>query len=387
MALCVYTALEEYVPRVERIRFDLLFEVGMLAEPKRKRRFVSNRLLRTTVAFVRSSAAELKEIMRRIAQKKAYDKKWLSFFFGALCGSLCIALLSAIAVLLTLFGGFFSPYDELSVPMLIGKNYQTALAEADGRFKIELVYKSSDTQNAGTVISQTPEAGAVRKLYKSGEKGARTITLTVSTGKHYYTVDELSGLSERDALLVLRNAGASVKTVYEHSASVPQGRVISSSPSASQPLYDGDALLLKISLGKKISKVSVPDLYLLTEQQAKATLEARGLVLGTITYKNSDIPAGSVILQQPSPYTKLDKGSGVDITVSLGNGFAQKQAPDLYGMTVAEAEAKLAEYGLVLGGIYTVSGGAPKGTIVAQTPIAGTPITSSIISVDIFISS
>ena len=31
--------------------------------------------------------------------------------------------------------------------------------------------------------------------------------------------------------------------------------------------------------------------------------------------------------------------------------------------------------------------GAPAGTVVAQTPIAGTPITSSVTSVDIYVSS
>ena len=56
-------------------------------------------------------------------------------------------------------------------------------------------------------------------------------------------------------------------------------------------------------------------------------------------------------------------------------------------MNVDEARERLAEYGLVLGGIYSVSSGAQKGTVVAQTPIAGTPISASVNSVDIFISS
>ncbi len=386
-AICPFTAIQGYNYTQEKIRLDHLFELGYLPEvtPKRARKHRLKRAAEKAAGSMRSGAYRLRQRLARLSQKRTDDKKWLSFLAGTLCGTLCVAVISAVAVLALLFGGFLMPYDKLTVPSLVGEDYTSATSELDERFEVELTYKSSDSAAVGEIISQTPSAGTVRKYYTGSEKCK--LSLTVSTGKHYYTVTELSGASARDAILHLRNEGVSINTVYEYSASVPSGTVISTTPQAGSAVFDGESLVLRISLGVEKILVSVPDLYSLTEAQARETLTVKGLTLGKITYEASTLGAGKIISQQYHAYTKLEKGSTVDITVSLGNGYSQKNAPDLYGLNVDEARAKLAEYGLVLGSIFSVSSGAPKGTVVAQTPIASTPLTSAITSVDIFISS
>ena len=152
-------------------------------------------------------------------------------------------------------------------------------------------------------------------------------------------------------------------------------------------LYEGETLTVRISLGKETVFVGVPNLYGLNEAQATALLLSKGLELGKVTYSPAQEDAGKIIRQQYSPYEKVPLGSSVDITVSLGAQTQQKNVPDLYGLTTEEAAQKLSEVGLVLGNIYSVSSGAPKGTVVTQAPVAGTPITSSITSVDVYISS
>jgi serine/threonine-protein kinase len=224
----------------------------------------------------------------------------------------------------------------------------------------------------------------VRKYYLSDDKCK--LSLTVSMGKHYYTVTELAGLDARDAILNLRNEGVLINTVYEYS-DAPSGTVISTSPRAGYAVYDGEPVVLRISLGKQKLSVSVPDLYSLTEAQARELLGQKRLKLGEISYAVSSQPSAVIIAQQYAPYSKVELDTAVNVTVSIGNGYVQRKVPDLYGLTPDEARARLAEYGLVLGGIYTVTSGAPKGTVVAQTPVEGTPLTSSITSVDIFISS
>ena len=64
-----------------------------------------------------------------------------------------------------------------------------------------------------------------------------------------------------------------------------------------------------------------------------------------------------------------------------------KSVPDLYGMTGIEAKEALRACGLVLGTVISVGSAEPKGTVIAQTPLPKTPITSSTVSVDVYISS
>ena len=94
-----------------------------------------------------------------------------------------------------------------------------------------------------------------------------------------------------------------------------------------------------------------------------------------------------MISQSPSAYSMLQLGARVDMTVSAGFGFAHKTIPNLYGLTLAEARERLAEVGLVCGRVYNVNSGAKKMTIVSQSVAAGTPITSGIASVDVYVSS
>ncbi len=390
MALTPFTAVRSYHYTQEKIRLDDLFAVGELPEvvPKKAKKVKKRRLRKTAkrvCAAVRIRAQMLFERLAELSRKKTDDKKWVSFLSGALCGTLCVAVVSAISVLLLLFGGYLLPYKQLTVPALVGEDYASTADLIDGRFEVELIYKSSDEVSSGEIISQTPNAGTIRKYYGRDEKCK--LSLTVSTGKSYYTVAPLSGMSARDAILLLRNEGVAINTVYEYSPSVPSGTVISTTPPSGGTVFDGESLVLRISLGKEAVLASVPDLYSLTEAQARELLASKGLVLGDVTYAESSQPQGRIVAQQYSPYSKIEKGSAVSVTVSLGNGYSQRTAPDLYGLTVDEARAKLAEYGLVLGSVYSLSSGAPKGTVVAQTPIAGTPLTSAINSIDIFISS
>ena len=131
----------------------------------------------------------------------------------------------------------------------------------------------------------------------------------------------------------------------------------------------------------------MPSLFGLSETEASAAISYAGLTLGKITYQSSDIEAGKVIAQQYTPFSQLTSGTSIDITVSLGNAFTQKYIPELYGLTVEEAAEKLGAVGLVIGNIYAVSSGAPAGTVISQSILPSTPITSNITSVDIYVSS
>lgn len=388
--ICSYALIQSRASSREKIDFDLLFAVGELpsAEPLRSPRRINVLAKAVAVKLKRAFAsvkARLLHFCGKLSARRHKGGQRIAFFAGALCASLCVALLSVVIVLAGLFAGYLAPYEEITVPTLVGRRYSDLSGELSDAYELTVSFENSDSIAAGTVISQTPSPNVTRKLYKSGDKCA--VYLTVSMGKHYYEVADLSGCDERLAVLELRNAGVAVNTTYEYASDVTAGTIISTSPTKGERLYDGQLLTVTVSLGKRIKTVSVPELYGLGEAQAKAILEARGLRLGATVYKVSDVAAGKITAQDASPYSRLPEGSAVNITVSLGNTVNQKFVPDLYGTTVEEAQRRLAEAGLVLGGIYHVSSAAPTGTVVTQTPIAGTPITSSVISVDIYVSS
>ncbi|MBE6706709.1 MAG: PASTA domain-containing protein [Ruminococcaceae bacterium] len=370
----------------ERINVSSLFSVGELPEAKMpsllQRLLISLSVLfrRLSIAFSKAGSmlrAKAKEILLRPSHNR--------FYFGALCAAVTVAVLSASIVLLGLFSAFMRPYDRLVIPDLTGQSFSTTEKSLENKINFLVSYENSEITPAGEIISQTPSAGVTRRVYSGGKKP--TVTVKVSLGRSFYSVDNFSGADLRTARLALLNAHVSVNEVYEFSDTVPSGQIISSTPVAGERLFTGETITLTVSLGKYVPKARVPDLYGLSESQARALLESRKLCVAKVNYAVSNSPAGTVISQDLSPYTDVAEGSTVTFTVSLGSSAAPKHVPDLYGLTVDQAKQKLREVGLVLGGIFTVSSAAPAGTVVTQGFAAGTPITSSITSIDIYISS
>ncbi len=370
--------------RAERISLDALFEISSLPSPKRPSRLVilKNKLKVAAKGTKIIIAEFFSRVRKKFTSKKRHPPR-LAFSFGVACASISCAVLSVCVVLVSLFGRFFLPYTLLQTPSVVGMDFSAIESELEKNYQILVSYEHSDSVSAGHIISQAPSAGVGRKIYKN--RPLATLTLKVSMGKSFYTVDNLVGQDSRDALLSLYNSGVAVKCITEYSDSVSEGVIISTLPTAGTQLFSGEILTLTVSAGKQTQSASVPDLYGLGEVQALSILSERGFVSGKITYKPSSLPAGTVIEQSYAPYSSLPTGTEIDICVSLG-AAQTKAVPDLYGLDRKSAAKKLAEVGLVLGGIYSVASGAPQGTVISQSPAVGTPITSSVTSVDIYIS-
>ena len=304
---------------------------------------------------------------------------------GALCAAILVSSLSAGAVLFGLFYRYTRSYTSLTVPSFVGQRPTDVINPEDSDFNLIIRYEYNEDVEAGLVISQTPRAGVTRRIYGSDEYC--NITLTVSRGEEIYTVAHLSGMSVRDAKLALNNSGISAKITEVYSDTVPRGTVIDTSPAEGSVLALGQSVDLRVSAGERVVSATVPSLTGCTEASAAALLSSAGLVLGEVSYESSDVPVGTVLSQDLPAGTSVKKGTAVSISVSAGAVYSPKQVPDLYGMTVQEASLKLREYGIVVGEVFAANGNDPSGTVVAQSPAAGTPITSSTVCVDIYISS
>ena len=153
----------------------------------------------------------------------------------------------------------------------------------------------------------------------------------------------------------------------------PDGQVVAQSPAQGTKLKKGSTLLLTISQGP--APRLVPDLTGATLADVDAKLAAAGLVRGTVTPVNDENAPKDAVLDWSFKGKEITKGSAVDLTVSAGP--AQRPVPDLHGLTVADATAKLTDPAvrLTLGPVTEqFDNTIEKGKIIASTPPAGTPV-------------
>lgn len=340
--------------------------------------------IKKTAMRVRDALCRFAEKRRQRLLRKSERPSKLSLIAGAVCGSLTAILVCVSVVLLALFGRYIGSYETVTVPDLVGTLYSEEWDDGSEHFSYAVSHEYNPNVPAGHVISQTPAAGVTRRV--SASSGKCLIALKVCYARPAYILPSLSGRSERDAALELKNNGISVELVETYSDTAPRKTVISTVPEAGARLSDGDTVTLTVSLGPQFIYCSVPDLLGLSETEALSRVKSLGLTVGDISYAPSALPIGTVISQTLTARASVREGTSLGFTVSAG-AHEYKKVPDLYGLTLDEARELLRSYGLIIGTVIPVSGTEANGAIVSQEPQKGTPITSSTVCVDVYISS
>ena len=127
---------------------------------------------------------------------------------------------------------------------------------------------------------------------------------------------------------------------------------------------------------KKIARadrIEVPDVEGLTEEQARQKLTASGFNVDVRRQESSAAEAGKVLDQSPPGGERVKEGS--EAMLHVGDGPASVEVPNVVGLSVSEAKARLGEAGLVVGSQREVpSNTAPKGVVVEQRFPAGTEV-------------
>lgn len=369
------TALEQ-IPLIDFSDFFKIPDTPLLTPPRKKKRVTLSKIRSSlSLFFAKLTAA----ISKRIQSKKPKSSAMIG---GLICAALTVSLLSGTLVLLPFVIKYTRSYETITVPDFTDLTYGDILAIDDERFSFVINQTENISAKAGEVITQAPKPNASRRLYGKNDK--LTVTLTVCAEKESFTIDDPVSKKARDIILHLRNKGVSVKVDEKYSDTIPKGTVISSSYTEGTPLNSESQITLTVSLGKRIIYTSVPNLIGMSEADARELLTKLGFSVGQISYSESELSAGSVTAQGTMPYTSLPLGSEITFTVSTGTSRIKK-VPKLYGMTLEEARAKLRECGLVLGEVFYIEGNENNATVVDQTPVADTPISSSVVAVDIFI--
>jgi serine/threonine-protein kinase len=195
---------------------------------------------------------------------------------------------------------------KVTVPSLVGKSRDAAVAELTTRRLEATVVEVNSDRPSGVVTAQNPRAGTVLVAGSS-------VRINVSKGPKPVAVPNVVGLTYDVAAAQLQSAGFTVGRA-EVESDRPAGEVVDQSPPGNSTASKGSSVTLSVSQGPKT--VTVPDVSLQTVADARATLRAAGFKVA-VTRQDTDDESldGLVMSQDPAGNAQADPKSVVTITV------------------------------------------------------------------------
>jgi beta-lactam-binding protein with PASTA domain len=148
---------------------------------------------------------------------------------------------------------------------------------------------------------------------------------------------------------------------------VRQGRVLMQTPLPGEEVARGATVRIVLSAGPEVRQV--PSIRDLSRQDAIALLQRFGyrVALRSVHDRREE---GTILGLSPATGQRAAVGSVVTMTISAGPPWVR--APNVVGLLVSDARARLEAGGLELGRVgYDPASLEPAGTVVGQTPEPG----------------
>lgn len=188
----------------------------------------------------------------------------------------------------------------------------------------EVKYVESNEVAAGIVISTDVEEG-------TNVLRGSTVNLVASAGPTAIEVPSVTGNSYtfEEASKILTEKGFMVSRASAYSETISEGYVIEQSPVAGNKAPMNSTVVLTVSLGKESTKVIVPKLLGLSEEEGTIVAVEHGLSIGSVSYVYSSYEVGLICYQSYSPDINVEPGTLIDIQVSQG----PKPAEGTYGFS------------------------------------------------------
>lgn len=220
-----------------------------------------------------------------------------------------------------------------SIPLLKGSSVIEAVQTLE-RMGIKARVEEEDSAlPRGTVIGQWPEMGV--KL-----RADKVAILKVSRGSEKLPLPDLRGLTEKQAVARLEEAGFVLGEVQKINHERPAGVVIAQNPAAPVSISQSREVGLLISLGPAAASgmVIVPDLVQRDEKTAEALARESSLRPRVeYVYSNSS-PQGMVVSMNPAAGQRVARGADVHLRVA---SWDRKLAPQQDGGEKSGGGAKV----------------------------------------------
>ncbi|MCW3064020.1 MAG: hypothetical protein JWN32_1192 [Solirubrobacterales bacterium] len=183
------------------------------------------------------------------------------------------------------------------------------------------------------------------------------------------TVPDVVGQDVANASNALRDQGFRV-TVKRVSSPKPQDQVLSEAPSAGTKAKKGSTVAMTVSGGP--GQGSVPPVAGLTQRSAERRISKAGFQPVVVPRPSTQYAKGNAIATSPTEGNRIDRGKTVRLFVSTGP--AMVSVPDVTSLTVDAAVTQLRGAGFVDRQVQQESTTAQPGTVIAESPKAGTSL-------------
>ncbi len=193
--------------------------------------------------------------------------------------------------------------------------------------------------------------------------------------KNEVKVPDLTNMTYEEAEAELTELGLEIEMGNEvFSDEYDEGKIVSQSPKADMKVKKGKVIRVNISKGSGVE--TVPSVIGQTTEQARATLEAKGFTLGSVTEEESDSAKGTVIRQSPEAGTEAESSQAISIVIAKEKTVKEITMPGLLGKSLDAAKAEIEAAGLKVGNVtYGYSDDYPSGQVIEQQYSSGTSLT------------
>lgn len=275
---------------------------------------------------------------------------------------LVVAVLAGLALGGWQVAGTLMGPQEVDVPRLEGLSLERAESiAAESELEIQVSGRERHPEvREGSIIRQEPANGVILE----GE----TISVVLSKGPPLVKVPDLGGKPLSKARAKLTELGFQIgKVERAYSIDDPAGTVIKVDAPRKR-LEQGSTVNLIVSQGPRMFEV--PDVVGMTAEKAQKKLEGMRFKVALVDVYSDDVPEGKVVSTAPSAGESAAERSTIEVAVSIGPEFRKFSMPDVRGMSVSDAKAKLEKAGLKV----KVSQSCPGKTVVETSPLAGTKV-------------
>ena len=180
-------------------------------------------------------------------------------------------------------------------------------------------------------------------------------------------VPTLLGMTGSGAGNRLAAAGLAIGQTSERESVKPAGTIIGQDPPGGSYVPPATAIDVVVAS----DQVTVPDLSGRNVERAAVELVQRGLKVGDIKTRKSELAAGTIVAQAPKAGSRVDRQSAVDLTVADVTAVA---VPNVTGRTLENATTALTDIGLDAGPVTQEPSEKRRGTVLNQKPGAGTQV-------------